>query len=101
MSKKVEGGGTFEGPFGPPHPLGPPPPFSGEAKFGLVTVGERGQMVIPKDLREMLGIKTGDKMAVIANRRGGRGGFLILFNAKVLREKLKSFFGANLEELLK
>lgn len=32
----------------------------------LVTVDERGQMVLPKDLRERAGIKAGDKLALVA-----------------------------------
>lgn len=30
----------------------------------LVTVDERGQMVLPKELREKLGIRGGDKLAI-------------------------------------
>ena len=32
--------------------------------FGTVTVGARGQVVIPKDVRRLLGIKSGDKLVV-------------------------------------
>jgi antitoxin PrlF len=31
----------------------------------VVSVDERGQMVLPKDLREKAGIKAGDKLAVV------------------------------------
>ena len=33
--------------------------------FGAVTVGERGQIVIPAEARRALGIETGDKLIVI------------------------------------
>ena len=32
----------------------------------LVSVDERGQMVLPKDLREKLGIRPGEKLALVA-----------------------------------
>ncbi len=37
----------------------------------MVTVDERGQMVLPKEVRERMGIKSGTKLAVIAV--GGEG----------------------------
>jgi len=39
--------------------------FKGKA-FGAVTVGERGQLVIPAQLRKMLNIKSGDQLMVFA-----------------------------------
>ena len=38
--------------------------------FGLVTVGERGQVVIPKDVRKLLSIKSGDKLIVTSGHPG-------------------------------
>lgn len=38
----------------------------------VVTVDERGQLVLPKDVREDLGIKAGDKLAVVAVK-GAKG----------------------------
>jgi len=34
--------------------------------YGPVTVGERGQLVIPAELRKALGIKSGDQLMVFA-----------------------------------
>ena len=34
--------------------------------FGAVTVGERGQLVIPAELRKELKIKAGDKLMIFA-----------------------------------
>ena len=39
--------------------------FKGEV-FGTATVGERGQLVIPAELRKALGIKYGDQLMVFA-----------------------------------
>jgi AbrB family looped-hinge helix DNA binding protein len=38
--------------------------------FGTVTVGERGQVVIPAEARKKLGIHTGDKLFAISNPSG-------------------------------
>lgn len=37
----------------------------------IVTVDERGQMVLPKDLRQKANIKAGDKLAVIGHIKDG------------------------------
>ena len=39
--------------------------FKGKV-YGAVTVGERGQLVIPAELRKALKIKSGDKLMVFA-----------------------------------
>ena len=41
-----------------------------ELVFGIVTVGERGQIVIPADARRFLEIGPGDKMIVVAHHSG-------------------------------
>jgi AbrB family looped-hinge helix DNA binding protein len=38
--------------------------FKGPKVYGAVTVGERGQVVIPVELRQAFGIKAGDKLIV-------------------------------------
>lgn len=37
----------------------------------MITVDERGQMVLPKDAREKAGIKAGDKLALITWEKNG------------------------------
>lgn len=39
--------------------------FKGKA-YGAVTIGERGQIVIPSELRKSLGINSGDQLMVFA-----------------------------------
>ena len=34
--------------------------------FGTVTVGERGQIVIPAELRKIFGVKSGDRLVAFA-----------------------------------
>ena len=43
----------------------------GKHIFGLVTVGERGQIVIPKDARELFAINPGDKLLVMGDEKQG------------------------------
>ncbi len=38
--------------------------------FGVVKVGEKGQIVIPKDAREQYGIKPGDSLMLIGDKNG-------------------------------
>ena len=38
--------------------------------FSITTIGERGQVVIPKDAREALNLSAGDKLVVLPSRRG-------------------------------
>lgn len=45
----------------------------------VVTVDERGQMVLPKDLRKRMGMAPGDKLALVAWERGDRICCLSLF----------------------
>ena len=46
-------------------------PPKGKHFFGSVTVGERGQIVIPKEARELFGINTGDKLLVLGDEEKG------------------------------
>jgi AbrB family looped-hinge helix DNA binding protein len=39
--------------------------------FSTVKVGERGQIVIPKETREMFSIKPGDNLIIFANKKTG------------------------------
>ena len=38
--------------------------------FGIVKVGERGQVVIPKHAREVYNIKPGDRLLALGDKRG-------------------------------
>lgn len=59
-----------------------------EATYGMVTVGERGQMVIPADARRELGIEPGDKLIIM--RHPMYAGF-IAFKMQSVREFLEMF----------
>ena len=66
-----------------------------ESCFGTVTVGERGQIVIPSDARKQLGINSGDKL-FIAKHPMGRG--LVIFKIDSMRE-LFTFLLEDLDRL--
>jgi len=38
--------------------------------FSITTIGERGQIVIPKEARQALSLSAGDKLVVLPSRRG-------------------------------
>lgn len=46
-------------------------PPKGKYFFGSVIVGERGQIVIPKEAREVFSIDTGDKLLVLGDEEKG------------------------------
>ena len=46
-------------------------PPRGKHLFGNVKVGERGQIVIPKEARDLFGIKPGDKLVVLGEEGQG------------------------------
>ena len=43
---------------------------NGKYIFGVVKMGERGQVVIPKEAREQYDIKPGDSLMVLGDQRG-------------------------------
>ena len=42
----------------------------GKYIFGVVKVGDKGQIVIPKDARNIYGIKPGDALIVLGDQKG-------------------------------
>jgi AbrB family looped-hinge helix DNA binding protein len=42
-----------------------------ERLMNTVKVGEKGQIVIPKEIRDLLGIKTGDSLLILADKDRG------------------------------
>lgn len=48
-----------------------PMPPRGKHLFGTVTVGERGQIVIPKQARELFGIEASDALLVLGDEEQG------------------------------
>lgn len=73
-------------------------PGSGCRVEAVLSVDERGQMVLPKDVREKAGIKTGDKLALISWSRGGDVCCLALMKVENLSGMVKDVLGPLLKE---
>lgn len=76
---------------------GPPPCCQVEA---VMTVDERGQTVLPKALREKLGISAGDKLAAVAMERDGCACCLALIKVDDLSDMVKGFLGPIMSDVL-
>lgn len=67
----------------------------------LVSVDERGQMVLPKDIREKAKIKPGDKLAVVTWEKDGKVCCISLIKsdefAGMVRDLLGPMMGAVME----
>jgi AbrB family looped-hinge helix DNA binding protein len=59
----------------------------------LVTVDERGQMVLPKELRDRAGIRAGDRLALVSWEKDGEVCCFTLIKADLLAERVKEFLG--------
>ncbi|MEA1992882.1 MAG: AbrB/MazE/SpoVT family DNA-binding domain-containing protein [Euryarchaeota archaeon] len=64
----------------------------GKYIFGTVKVGERGQIVIPKEAREMFEIQSGDKVLVLGDEKKG---------IAIVKESLMKNFALNILEGMK
>lgn len=58
--------------------------------FGTVTVGTKGQIVIPVEAREEFNIKTGDRMYVIGSTEGKWLGLLSEEQVRILLEHINT-----------
>ncbi len=65
----------------------------------LVTVDERGQMVLPKEIRDKANIKAGDKLAIISWKKGNEVCCISLIKTDKLSGMVKDFLGPMLEEM--
>ena len=52
----------------------------------IITIDERGQMVLPKETRAKAGIRAGDKLALVGWRKGERVCCLSLIKAEEMTE---------------
>ncbi|MBO5954317.1 MAG: AbrB/MazE/SpoVT family DNA-binding domain-containing protein [Oscillospiraceae bacterium] len=67
----------------------------GRRVFGTAKVGDRGQIVIPKEARELFGIKPGDTLLIVGEEETG----LIVSRPEVLSDLANQIFSSvNTEE---
>lgn len=67
----------------------------------VVSVDERGQMVLPKELREKAHIKAGDKLAVVSCGQDGGVACLALIKAEDLSSFVSQILGPVFAEVSK
>ncbi len=63
----------------------------------VVTVDERGQMVLPKELRKSAGIRAGDKLAVMSLKKGNEFCCFLMVKIDELTEIVKERIGPMLK----
>ena len=56
--------------------------------FGVVKVGDRGQIVIPKEAREVYGIKAGDSLLVLGDNKG-----MAILKTEIFQDKINEVLG--------
>ena len=61
---------------------------NGKRVFGTAKVGDRGQIVIPKEARELFNIQPGDTLLIIGEKETG----LIVSRPEVLRDIASKIF---------
>lgn len=67
----------------------------------VVTMDPKGQIVLPKDLREKAGLKADDKLAVIGCERDGKIHCIMMIKAEELGDSVKIMLGPTLKEIFK
>lgn len=65
----------------------------------MLSVDERGQMVLPKEMRDKAGIKAGDKLAAISWEQNGQTACIVLIKSDNLAGMVKGFLGPVFENL--
>lgn len=66
----------------------------------LVSVDERGQMILPKDIRDKASIRAGDKLAVTSWEKDGKVCCISLIRAEELTEMVKGILGPVMKDIL-
>jgi len=66
----------------------------------VISVDERGQMVLPKEIRDKTKIRAGDKLAVISWEKDGKVCCISLIKAEDLAEMIKDLLGPMMEEIM-
>jgi len=65
----------------------------------IISVDERGQMVLPKELRDKANIRAGDKLAIVSWEKGGEICCVYLIKTEYLAERVKEFLGPMMKEM--
>ena len=67
----------------------------------VISIDERGQLVLPKEIRDKASIRAGDKLAVVSWEKGGKVCCISLIKAENLTEMVKGVLGPIMGDILK
>lgn len=67
----------------------------------LLSVDERGQMVLPKEIREKAGISPGDKLVLVSWEKGGKSCCISLIKAESFVDMVKDVMGPMMKDIMK
>jgi AbrB family looped-hinge helix DNA binding protein len=67
---------------------------------GVATIDDRGQMVIPKAIRDRMGLKAGDKLAISVMESDGRPCCLTLIKTEELAERVRDILGPAINDIM-
>ena len=65
----------------------------------LISVDDRGQMVLPKDVRDKAHIRAGEKLAVISCEKDGEVCCISLIKAEELMKMVKGLLGPMMKDI--
>jgi len=74
--------------------------FGGCRVESLITVDDRGQMILPKEIRDKAGIKGGDKLALVSWEKGGKVCCFSLIKVEEFSGMIKGLLGPLMGDLL-
>jgi AbrB family looped-hinge helix DNA binding protein len=66
----------------------------------VVSVDERGQMVLPKELRERAGIRPGEKLVAVTMERGGKVCCITLIRAEEMEGMVRGLLGPVMQGII-
>ncbi len=66
----------------------------------VISIDERGQMVLPKEIRDKANIHAGEKLALVTWEKDGSVCCISLIKAEELTEMIKGMLGPMMKEIL-
>ena len=67
----------------------------------IVTIDSKGQMLLPKDLREKTKLKSGDKLAIMACEKEGEICCIVMVKAEGLGEAMSKLISPALRQVIR
>ena len=67
----------------------------------LISMDERGQMVLPKEIRDKAKIRAGDKLALVTWEKDGEVCCISLVKVEGITEMVKDMLGPMMKEMIK